>query len=427
MKKFFFSFLVLSLFLVGGSANASTTHNVTGYAWSDTIGWISFNNTNHAGTVSYGVNIEEGGNLTGYAWSSNIGWISFSPSGPFPNGSYSAKVDLNTKEFSGWARACSVFASGCSGSLSTNTGGWDGWISLRGSSPDYGVLAYDEDGSHKLQGYAWGGGTVVGWISFSGSNYGVETTFPFVLTPQISDPSTPPTADSSYCNQSRMPHSITWKNDAATVDDSKYVYEYEIKFGSDLTLTGEKSSAENVTWNYTDLEPACSNKCCDNYSEINWGTNYTISIRGRNIDRSVSPQREGLWSTPVSVPFTTKDHCYPYVGGINNTPDKIEVDEIILFEPINAGVHSGVIGYNWNFPSADPLSSSLESPTTTFSESGSKDVVLVVNDGTYSCSVTKNVTVQLPLPDWQETTPFGKVKMFFGGVVNGLFNKLAGF
>ncbi len=425
MKKILFSFLALSLFFVGGSVSASTAHNVTGYAWSDTIGWISFNNTNHTGTVSYGVNIEEDGNLTGYAWSSNIGWIHFDPSGPFPSGSYSAKVDLSTKELGGWARACSVFTSGCSGSLSANTGGWDGWISFSGSSPDYGVFV-DDNG--KFQNYAWGGGTVIGWISFSGSSpdYKVETTFPFIPTPVISNPSVPATADSSYCNQSRMPHSITWKNSADSIDPN-YTYEYEIKFGSALTLTGEKSSIENITWNYTDLDPACSNKCCDNYSQINWGTNYTISIRGRNIDKSVSPQREGSWSTPVTVLFTAKNHCYPYVGGISNTPEKIEVDEIISFEPISAGIYSGVIGYNWAFPSANPSVSLLENPTTTFIEAGSKNIVFSVSDGTYSCSVTKPVSVQLPLPDWQETTPFGKVRMFFGSIVNGLFNKVAGF
>jgi hypothetical protein len=223
-----------------------------------------------------------------------------------------------------------------------------------------------------------------------------------------------------------MPHSITWKNSADSIDPN-YTYEYEIKFGSALTLTGEKSSVENITWNYTDLDPACSNKCCDNYSQINWGTNYTISIRGRNIDKSVSPQREGSWSTPVTVLFTTKNHCYPYVGGISNTPEKIEVDEIISFEPISAGIYSGVIGYNWTFPSANPSVSLLENPTTTFTEAGSKNIVFSVSDGTYSCSVTKPVSVQLPLPDWQETTPFGKVRMFFGSIVNGLFNKVAGF
>lgn len=429
MKKLLFSFLVLSLVFVGGGASASTDHNLTGYAWSDSIGWISFNNTNHAGSVVYGVNIEEDGNLTGYAWSSNIGWINFNPAGPFPDGSHSVKVDLNTKELNGWARACSVFVSGCSGNLSANAGGWDGWISFRGSNPDYGVFI-DDNG--KFQGYAWGGGTVIGWISFNNTNhagpvvYGVETTFPFIPTPHISNPSIPATADSSYCEQSRLPHSITWKNSADSVD-SKYTYEYQIEFGSDLTLTGEKSSIENITWNYTDLNPACSNKCCDNYSDVAWGKNYTISIRGRNIDKSVSPQRYSSWSTPVTVSFTTKNHCYPYVGGIGNTPDKIEVDEIASFEPISAGVHAGVIGYNWSFPGADPSSSSLEKPTTTFIEAGSKNVVLKVSDGTYSCSATKPINVQLPLPDWQETTPFGKVRIFLGSIVNGLFNKIAGF
>jgi hypothetical protein len=35
--------------------------------------------------------------MTGYAWSENIGWIDFAPSGPYPaTPNYSGKIDLNT-------------------------------------------------------------------------------------------------------------------------------------------------------------------------------------------------------------------------------------------------------------------------------------------------------------------------------------------
>lgn len=45
---------------------------VSGYAWSDNFGWINF-----APTKS-GVTNDGTGALSGYAWSSNIGWINFS-------------------------------------------------------------------------------------------------------------------------------------------------------------------------------------------------------------------------------------------------------------------------------------------------------------------------------------------------------------
>ncbi len=66
------------------SLNVST-NEVEGYAWSDTIGWTSFNcktggegGTNNCGTSNYKVTINPAtGEWDGYAWNSNIGWISF--------------------------------------------------------------------------------------------------------------------------------------------------------------------------------------------------------------------------------------------------------------------------------------------------------------------------------------------------------------
>ncbi len=74
--------LVLGLFSVpAGRSNATPPpSDLTGYAWSDTIGWISLNcaNTASCATSSYKVTLDNtSNNLTGYAWSDNIGWIEF--------------------------------------------------------------------------------------------------------------------------------------------------------------------------------------------------------------------------------------------------------------------------------------------------------------------------------------------------------------
>lgn len=135
---------------------SDTSDNLSGYAWSSNIGWISMNCTNSGTcpTSDYGVNVDAAGNLSGYAWSSNIGWISFQPtdvsgclSGPCP-----ATMDSNTGVITGWARA---LAGG-----TANSGGWDGFIKLGGS----GLIVTGCNWS----GYAWGS-DVVGWISFSGT------------------------------------------------------------------------------------------------------------------------------------------------------------------------------------------------------------------------------------------------------------------
>ncbi|HPM08455.1 MAG TPA: hypothetical protein PKX30_01390, partial [Candidatus Pacearchaeota archaeon] len=84
MKKIIF---LIFLMLTGAlPAMAGESQNVWGYAWSEGIGWISFNcdnnrnGNNDCSGIDYGVNIKNDGCLEGYAWSENIGWISFDQS-----------------------------------------------------------------------------------------------------------------------------------------------------------------------------------------------------------------------------------------------------------------------------------------------------------------------------------------------------------
>ena len=179
----FFSFFLLTKI---GDVKAGTDQNVSGWAWSENIGWVSFNSTNcdsdengitdtgnypqcpdGAVSADYGVNINPAdGSFSGYAWSESIGWIDFAPDGPYPKPpNYSAKVNDDGK-VSGWARALSY------------TGGWDGWIKLDGVSID--IVNRD------FSGYAWGS-DVIGWLSFAGSNYNVATTFDFNRAPSAED------------------------------------------------------------------------------------------------------------------------------------------------------------------------------------------------------------------------------------------------
>ena len=186
------------------SAYASFSQNVSGFAWSSDIGWISFNCLDSSGasspqqntcaTADYGVNIDfvgGTGNLTGFAWSSNIGYINFNPT-PDPatgcTASPCARLDLATNNVAGYARACSVLlAADCTGTAmksDSQLAGWDGWIKLSDPSwtnpANYGYLGqpgvvYDAVGHSGiyfdprfslLKGFAWGG-IVVGWLDFA--------------------------------------------------------------------------------------------------------------------------------------------------------------------------------------------------------------------------------------------------------------------
>ena len=188
-KKFFLILAILivlaAIILSGASkepARAGDGENVSGFAWSENIGWISFNSKNcdtnndgkseggsgcpSEGTIipTYGVNIDTNtGALTGFAWSENIGWIKFNPAGPYPAApNNSATLNINTNQITGWARACVGTVNGDCNSA-TRTDGWDGWIKMTGFS-------YSVSRSNcELTGFAWGS-DVIGWISFNSKN-----------------------------------------------------------------------------------------------------------------------------------------------------------------------------------------------------------------------------------------------------------------
>ncbi|MFH1162027.1 MAG: hypothetical protein V1696_01995 [Candidatus Jorgensenbacteria bacterium] len=68
---------------------SSTTGTLTGFAWNDTVGWISFNcdNSSHAGGENkcnssyYSVDIDSSGDFSGCAWNDTVGWVSFANTG----------------------------------------------------------------------------------------------------------------------------------------------------------------------------------------------------------------------------------------------------------------------------------------------------------------------------------------------------------
>jgi hypothetical protein len=104
---------------------------------------------------NYGISIGSGGALTGYAWSDNIGWVSADHTDvAYCESNYGGgdpQIQSNG-QLTGWLRA-----------LAGNTaqsGGWDGCISLSGTN--YGVTVAS---GGAFSGYAWGDITV-GWTDF---------------------------------------------------------------------------------------------------------------------------------------------------------------------------------------------------------------------------------------------------------------------
>ena len=181
-------------------------HTLSGYAWSETVGSISFSCENSpSATSDYGVDINPTtGKFSGHAWNAangsepGVGYISFDRAetgNPPSNDVCSATLDciakLDGEKVKGWARAisgCDWDGTKCTGSgAGSKAGNWDGWIRLD-CSEDCGANVYDltvsstqTAGQYPLQGFAWSGGSpsdpagtgVIGTIKFNGSGYGV--------------------------------------------------------------------------------------------------------------------------------------------------------------------------------------------------------------------------------------------------------------
>ena len=189
----FAMFLIIGVFCVFSSienVESSVSDNVSGWAWSDNIGWICFNSVTDGSANDYGVNIKDDGEFEGYAWSDNVGWISFNPAELVgcPAGTCEAKLDKDTGEVSGWARVLSS----------------DGWIRLRDESNGFANDdVYIDISAGDFHNYAWSDD--IGWISFNCEtggpggtdvcatfDYKVTTSFSFNQAPTINSVSHSP-------------------------------------------------------------------------------------------------------------------------------------------------------------------------------------------------------------------------------------------
>lgn len=162
---------ILSFSKQSFSISGSTDVPVKGYMWTDNIGWMILSSkicdTNNNGQYDSGDVAPSGcptsgtavafgvlhdtitGNLSGYAWSDHVGWISFNETSGCPSGTCQPKIVSD--KIQGWVKA-----------KTADGNGWDGWISLGKQSGDtitYGPTRTGDD----FFGYPWGS-EVVGWV-----------------------------------------------------------------------------------------------------------------------------------------------------------------------------------------------------------------------------------------------------------------------
>lgn len=181
MSKSFFT-IVACVFILALPSWVQAARDFSGYAWSETIGWISLSGP------GYGLVADETtGLISGYAWSEHVGWVSANQSelvGCPLSSSSPCEARINASEqLTGWLR---VLSGG-----TPESGGFTGWIRLRGTRTDivtglsftYGPYI---TAAGNMSGYGWGS-TVVGWVDFSYAR----------ITPYIPPP-TNPSASCAY-------------------------------------------------------------------------------------------------------------------------------------------------------------------------------------------------------------------------------------
>lgn len=365
--------------------------DITGYAWSDNIGWVSFScaNDSSCATSNYGVNIGADNVLTGYAWSDNIGWISFNSSDLIGCPSGTCNASLVNNKIIGWAKQ-----------INDSETGWIklGPIDIAGT--DYGVTVTGED----VTGYAWS--DVFGWLSFNCannsecgvSNYKVQYSSPVILSNLQTS--------INYCSHGSFPLAndglaviLSWSYSSESLQDS---YTIEISPNSNFASNVFRSTIYSASTAYAvNLDGSSWNG-----EKLSWSTLYHWRVKAENENGGQSS-----WVTST-IDLTSRSHGAPLVT-YSNSPEYILAGRPINFEAQDGGVASQTYNgsspiYSWTFTGADPGTSSVFDPVVTFSTyDGSASIKLRITDSAgYYCEVTEESIVDIFNPLWKDVSPF---------------------
>ncbi|MCD6435018.1 MAG: hypothetical protein J7L15_01300 [Clostridiales bacterium] len=470
---------------------AGTGHNLSGFAWSSNIGWISFNSTDcdnngsiYLGTPAgcpvngtvffdYGVYINNNtGDISGFAWSENVGWISFNRENYCESGVNIGKTCANSGDCDG--KICGGDSAGKTGDplyspYNSTTGtiakynagthvidGWakilsmgdDGWISFNCSNnggscgtSDYKVIANVTNS--ELEGWAWNGNnddSGIGWISFNsnnsdsgGGNYKVEAQLN--QKPSVDNLVAPQWNQAQACNTT-LRANLSWDVHDQDVGDKVSAYQLVLKDASDDSIILDTGKC-----NCSPTDDGCDSKCTINLnidfsngntmtytvfsSYLDYDTNYKWKVRiwddsdeasdwGVYNDNSGSDTDGDLDSN--SLTFTTYAHEFPQPY-FTWSPAQPAIGEDALFISRDLSKYStdaqpntdldcefGSCIYTWSDASGLNAIDSANASSTiiTINEGVDMEIKLKIDDGDYSCSTSSKFTIENKLPTWIE-------------------------
>ena len=102
---------------------------LSGWAWNDAIGWISFDSTTATSSYAYQVTINTvTGDFSGWAWNDTVGWLSFNCSNTSSCGTSNYKVNTSWQLSAGISGSLisSIFDTQVTNGVSINTVMWRG-------------------------------------------------------------------------------------------------------------------------------------------------------------------------------------------------------------------------------------------------------------------------------------------------------------
>lgn len=421
-------------------SSANTGNNVSGWAWSSNIGWVSFNCTNDSpacGSSNYGVSIDSAsGHFSGYAWSPNVGWISFNETGA-PDYTFNSSCDT--------AGSCTA-ASGCTACYSwadSKVYGWakiltmgdNGWIKFNDAWPN-GVSIDQATGN--FSGWAWNANTDksgIGWLSFNCSNDSPACgSSNYKVTGDVNRP--PSAAALNAPNWSffeagqygALKAKAGWT--FSDPDSGQHEYAYQIIVNTSNSIVNPVfDSGQCLGYNNPiskcKIDAGVGQFPVNLAMALNYNTPYYwwVKVWDDNSTHKASALTQYNTATDTNnndgapLTFTTYKHEMP-IAGFTHFPDNPSRSEQVKFTntskvylssaPDTAiDCSSDKCAYLWSATAGASINdAATTTPIITFDTAGNATVTLKVTDADgYYVSTSDTISVNAKLPEWKEVKP----------------------